>query len=156
MLTIYNKPFKTHVHKGETSVPSVLPRSYERCDAENTDQCFQMFRQRYVLWTFLTVLWTFLNVLWTFSESFVNVLRTYCQHFHNVLNKHFWTSRKRFAFCKRLVKCLFERFVNVHTVRILCIVRKLLTRPFQRHLTWWGTWLTSKTSLQVIQRSQGP
>jgi hypothetical protein len=33
---ISNKPFKTHVHKGETSVPSVLPRSYERYDAENT------------------------------------------------------------------------------------------------------------------------
>jgi hypothetical protein len=28
-----NKPFKTHVHKGETSVPSVLPRFYERVDA---------------------------------------------------------------------------------------------------------------------------
>jgi hypothetical protein len=35
-------------------------------------------------------------------------------------------------------------FTNVHWVHISCIVRKLLTRPFQRHHTWWGTWLTFK------------
>jgi hypothetical protein len=54
-----NKPFKTHVHKGETSVPSVLPRSYERRDAENT--LINVFR-------------TFLTVLSTFSERFFNIL----------------------------------------------------------------------------------
>jgi hypothetical protein len=149
-----NKPFKTHVRKGETSVPS-RPSFHVLMNTvmlKHFDKCFQN-----VLWTFLTVLWTFLTVLWTFLtvlSTFLTVLSTFSerfwpfrQHFQNVLStcyKHFWTCRKR------LVKCLFERFVNVHTVRILCIVRKLLTRPFQRHLTWWGTWLTSKTSLQVI------
>jgi hypothetical protein len=40
-----NKPFKTHVHKGETSVPSVLPRAY---DAKNTlINVFRMFCERF-------------------------------------------------------------------------------------------------------------
>jgi hypothetical protein len=136
-----NKPFKTHVHKGETSFPSVLPRSYERCDAENTlINVFRTFCERFwafcprfvnVSDRFVNVFRTFLTVLSTFSERFVNVcdrfvnvFRTFCQHFTNI--------------SELLVNVL--RFVNVHTVRILCIVRKVLTRPFQRHLTWWGNW----------------
>jgi hypothetical protein len=75
-----------------------------------------------------------------FSECFVNILETFLQRFQNILQtfgQHFmWT------------------FTNFHRVHVLYIVRKLLRRPFQRHRTWWGTCLTLKTALQVIQRSR--
>jgi uncharacterized protein YggT (Ycf19 family) len=92
---------------------------------------FRMFRQRFMN-IFRTFCQHFQNVLSTFSERFVNIFRTFCQHFQNVLSAF----SERFVnifrtFCQRFQ----NRSENVHTVRILCIVRKLLTRPFQRHLT---------------------
>jgi hypothetical protein len=121
--------------RGKTSLPSVLPCSYERCDPENTlYECFQnvssTFSERFV-----NIFRTFVNIFRTFCQHFQNV----CQHFQNVLStfsERLSTFSERFVnifrtFCQRFP----NRSENVHTVRILCIVRKLLTRPFQRHLT---------------------
>jgi hypothetical protein len=98
-----NKPFKTHVHKGETSVPS-RPSFHVLMNAVTLKTLSSMFSECVVnvfrtlltvLSTFLTVLSTFLTVLSTFSEHlvnvsdrhrFVNVFRSFCQRFQNVLS----------------------------------------------------------------------
>jgi hypothetical protein len=114
--------------------PVSRPSFHVLMNAMTLKTLWSMFSERFVnvserfvnvLWTFLSVLWTLLNVserfvnvflpfcerFQNFSYRFVNVFRTFCQHFQNVLStfyKHLWTSRKRFTFCKRLVKCLFD------------------------------------------------
>jgi hypothetical protein len=88
--------------RGETCVPSVLPRSYERCDAENTSiNVIRMICPR-----FLPFCQRFQNVLPTFSESFVNVFRKFCQRFQNVLP----TFSERFV---NIFKTVCQHFQNV-------------------------------------------
>jgi hypothetical protein len=79
-----NKPFKTHVHKGQNQCP-VRPAMF----------LWTLRRWKYFYECFQ-------NVSSTFSERFVNVFRTFRQHFQNFF-QHFQNVLSTFS----------ERFVNV-------------------------------------------
>jgi hypothetical protein len=89
---MFNKPFKTHVHKGETSVPS-RPSFDVLMNAVTLITLWSMFSECVV-----NVSERFVNV----SDRFVNVFRTF--------GERFWP----LPFCQRLVNVSDRyRFVNV-------------------------------------------
>jgi hypothetical protein len=124
-----NKPFKTHVHKGETSVPSVLQRSMNVVTLKTLwsrfSECVVNVSDRFV-----NVLLTFLSVSSTFSERFVNVFKTFLtvtvfstfsERFVNVSDRFvnvFRTFCERFwPFCQRFQNVLSTFYKHFWTSR---------------------------------------